>query len=469
MGRRQLCFALFLCLVVVILPVRNAAVSGSAPRVPNPAPTFALELGQVKNKSAQAYNTEVRSPAARALEKRISAEDWARLRARLAAVNSDIATRGIRSFPGTADKLLTGYPYNEYYDWDLYFENVYLTYFGVDTYCFTNLKVFLDREQPDGYVNRSLIKQRDRQHFKPFLAQLAVMGTKMRGDDYEWARAKYYEKLKKYLERWFAYDGDHNGLPVWNSADHSGMDNQWSRAGALGSFEIEGVDLACYLVRELRAMAIIAGKLGKQDDQQAFLAHAKRLGRLINEVFWDEQDGFYYDRTEKKNERVRVKSVAAFMPLWAGVATPRRARRIVQEHLLNEKEFWLKYPIASYARTEPDYYQGSHNECNWRGSTWMPTNYMIFHGLVHYGFKKVARELADRTFEMVFKENQVTREYYNAETGGGNGQMQFWGFSALGYAMPLEFELGYDPTDLEGKVNPVMTQHLGVSFPSRGR
>ena len=78
----------------------------------------------------------------------------------------------------------------------------------------------------------------------------------------------------------------------------------------------------------------------------------------------------------------------------------------------------------------------------------MPTNYMIFHGLIHYGFKHVARDLADRTFHMVLDENAVTREYYNAETGGGNGQTQFWGFSALGYVMPLELELGYDPTDL---------------------
>ena len=234
---------------------------------------------------------------------------------------------------------------------------------------------------------------------------------------------------------------------------------------ALGSFEIEGVDLACYLVRELRAMAIMADRLGKQDDKKAYLDHAARLGKLINDVFWDEQDGFYYDRNEKKNERVKVKSVAGFMPLWAGVATPRRARRIVKEHLLNEKEFWLKYPVASYAKTEPDYYQGSHNECNWRGSTWMPTNYMIFHGLVHYGFKSVAHELAFRTFRMVIEENPVTREYYNAETGGGNGQTQFWGFSALGYVMPLELQLGYDPTDLEAPVRPVATQHLGVQFP----
>ena len=424
-----------------------------------------LPSAEAADGSAATPVTPALSPAAQAMKQRMGADEWGKLAERLAKVNSDIATRGIRSFPGTTDKLLTGYPYNEYYDWDLYFENVYLTYYGIPDYCFTNLKQFLNRETPDGYVNRSLIKERDRQHFKPFLAQLAVMGTKMKGDSYEWARAEYYDKLKKYLDRWFAYDGDHNGLPVWNSADHSGMDNQWSRVGALASFEVEGVDLACYLVRELQAMAIIADKLGKRDDQKLFQAHAIQLGKLINDTFWDETGGFYYDRNEKKNERVRVKSVAGFMPLWAGVATPERAQRLVREHLLNEKEFWTPYPVASYAKTEPDYYQGVvARECNWRGSTWAPANYMIFHGLMNYGFQAEARELANRLFRMALDVNPATREFYNAETGAGLGQTQFWGFSALYYVMPLECQLNYNPADLNKDIQPIVPRHLGVPF-----
>jgi putative isomerase len=159
---------------------------------------------------------------------------------RMGRVNSDIREYGLRMMPGIEGKLLTGYPYNEFYDWDLYFENLYLSYFGVWEYCFTNLKQFLNRQQPDGYISRSLIKQRDRQHFKPFLAQLVVLGCKQNKNDYEWLRGNYYDRLDKYLVKWFSYDGDGNGLPVWNSADAAGTDNQWSRGGALSSFEIEG-------------------------------------------------------------------------------------------------------------------------------------------------------------------------------------------------------------------------------------
>lgn len=400
-------------------------------------------------------------------ERKLPASDAQVLRARLDQVNHDIQARGVHSFPGSNGKLLTGYVYGEFFDWDLYFENLYLSYYGVNKYDFTNLQVFLERQQPDGFISRTLgiVYPKPRQMFKPFLAQLAVLGSQQRGN-YDWLRAGDYERLQEYLNRWFQYDSDHNGLPVWDSSDASGMDNQLSRSGDLDSYYDEGVDLACYLVRELQAMAILSEKLGKTKEQQEYLDHAMKLSKAINDVFWDEKDGFYYDRNEKTGKIIRLKSVAGFLPLWAGVAPPDRARRLVHEHLLNPKEFWLTYPIPSYAKTEPDFYQGTlHGECNWRGSAWIPTNYMIFHGLIRYGYDTEAQELAKRTLQMALEKNPATREYYNSETGAGYGMNPFWGWSSLAYVMPMEYELHYDPMDLTGKIRPIVTEKLGLSFP----
>jgi hypothetical protein len=429
-------------------------------------------LGRVGLAQAAAQNTVPAaspfpaSPGSRDFARAIGATNFELLAGRLATVNNDILAHGLRRMPGIRGTLLTGYPYNEFYDWDLYFENLYLSYYGVWPYCFTNLREFLDRQEADGYINRSLIKQRDRQHFKPFLAQLLVLGARQSQNDYEWVRGNYYDRLRKYIDKWFSYDSDHNGLPVWNSADAAGTDNQWSRAGALASFSVEGVDLASYLVRELRAMAVIGNRLGRSDDATAFNQHADEVVRLINKTFWDEQDGMYYDRNEKTGEPVRVKSATNFMPLFAEASTTERAGRLVREHLLNENEFWLAYPVASYARTEPDYYQGSHHrECNWRGSTWAPTNYMIFHGLARYGFRDTANTLAARLFDMALTRNQALREYYNAETGEGLGQTRFWGFTALYYGMLLESYLDYDASSLTGESVPIFTREMGVLFP----
>jgi putative isomerase len=404
--------------------------------------------------------------AVRQYFKQLKPEEQQLLKERLAGLNHDIETRGMLQFPGSPDKLLTGYASKEFYDWDLYFENLYLSYYGIDDYCFSNFKLFLARQQPDGFISRTLKSPRKTQEFKPFLAQIALLGSKQRGDDYSWLKDSYYRGLQKYLDRWFQYDNDHNGLPVWNSADASGMDNQVSRAGQKGSFQDEGVDLACYLHRELEAMAIIAGKLGKSDDQQAYQKRADALAVLINNVFWDDKDGFFYDRNEKTGQLTKVKSVAGFTPLWTGVATPNHARRLVEEHLLNPKEFWLRYPVATYAATEPDFYEGRHGkECNWHGTAWVPTNYMIFHGLLRYGFTAAAKDLADRTFDMALRQNPVTREYYDSDTGRGNGMNPFWGWSSLAYVMPLEFAAKYDPTDLQAPIYPLISQSLSLPGP----
>jgi putative isomerase len=138
---------------------------------------------------------------------------------------------------------------------------------------------------------------------------------------------------------------------------------------------------------------------------------------------------------------------------------------MIHEHMLNTSEFWLTYPIASYAKTEPDYYQGSNHECNWRGSTWAPINYMTFQGLQHYGYHAEARELAKRLFVMAVEKNSALREYYNAETGDGLGQTHFWGFTALYYVMLLESYANYDTSSLDKPLRPFIPDELGVQFP----
>ena len=402
--------------------------------------------------------------AAENMKKAIGHEKWLRLKQRLCELNNDILSRGIKPYKNQAD-LLTGYSYGEFYDWDLFFENIYMSYYGVSRYCRANLEVFLDNQLACGFVSRTLINPRWRQHFKPFLAQVGLLGSRQTGQ-FAWLAGKYYEKLKKYLDYWFWFsDFDKNGLCVWDSADHSGMDNQVSRAGAMDSMTSEGVDLNCYLVRELLSMAEIAQELNEQNDVAHYKEQAKKLITLINDTFWHENDGFYYDRNERSGELIRVKSIAGFIPLWLGIVPQDRAKRMIHEHLTNPHEFWLSYPVCCYAKTESDYYQQKiTGECNWCGTTWIPTNYMLFHGLMKQGYKELAGELAYRTFDLVISE-ETTREYYDSETGIGQGLNPFWGWSSLGYFMPLEFELEYDPTEItEKQIKPIAREALDLAL-----
>ena len=90
----------------------------------------------------------------------------------------------------------------------------------------------------------------------------------------------------------------------------------WRRAECPS--RLKAVDLASYLIRELRAMAVIATALGNKADAAAFKKHADEVAKLINDVLWDEKEGMYFDRNEKTGKRVYVKSATNFMALFAG-------------------------------------------------------------------------------------------------------------------------------------------------------
>lgn len=393
------------------------------------------------------------------------------LKGRLQELNSDINNYGILlDTIITHNKLLTGYKYEQFYDWDLYFENIYMSYYGISKYNFDNLEGFFTVQEANGFIKRSFGPKPfgADHHFKPFIAQIMVLGSRQTGN-FDWAN-KHYEQTKLYLKHWFEYDSDKNGLaywsgkqtPTWSGAsDHSGMDNQNTRT--LG--KSEGVDLNCYLVRELEAMAIIAEKIGKPKEATDFKLQAEKLKVLINTYLWDEKTGFYYDRNEENGKTTFVKSVSGFTPIWAGVASKEQVKRLVNEHLKNPKEFWTNYPVPSYALTEPDYrqnYQGQKG-CNWKGSTWIPTNYMICHGLMDYGYQELAKDIALKTYNLVLN-NKTTREFFNAETGEGLGMDPFFGWSSLAYILPLELELKYNPTDLNEKNIQNLSKKLGVDF-----
>ncbi|MGC8553710.1 MAG: MGH1-like glycoside hydrolase domain-containing protein [Phycisphaerae bacterium] len=402
------------------------------------------------------------SRACQRVRQNLGAKNWALLLAHLRTVNKNIATHGVAYNAKYKLWLFTGYDYGTYYDWDDYFENIYLAYNGISRFAVNNPTLFLKLEHPDGFIPRYLSPngyQKDAQ-FKPFLAQIAWLGF-MQRHDIGWLKA-HFARLALYLKKWCSYDTDHNGLAYWpQGCDQAGMDNQWSRTVGRS----EGVDLNCYLVREYRAMARIAAVLGKPAVEKEYLMRASHLAHLINTILWDANRGFYFDRNEVTGKLTQVLSVSGFTPLWAGVASRRQASDLVRRHLINPAQFWLKYPIASYAQTEPDFYEGSrHGECNWRGSAWIPTNYMIFHGLMRYGYFNAARQLAYRTCQMALKSAQ-TREYYNSQTGAGLGRDPFWGWSALAYVMPFEYQLQYNPTSLQAGDVPNLIVAIGVTAP----
>ncbi len=117
----------------------------------------------------------------------------------------------------------------------------------------------------------------------------------------------------------------------------------------------------------------------------------------------------------------RVATVASLMPLILPNLPKRIVRRLLEEHLLNEQEFWPRFPVPSVAMNEPTFLPG--RGPLWRGGAWINTNWWLVSGLRKHGYEDAAGELVQRTVEMVTRSG--FREYYNPFTGAGYGARGF--------------------------------------------
>ena len=353
-------------------------------------------------------------------------------------------------------EFYTAYPGGTMFDWDSYFDGITALYMGYGTrFLQTFVRVFLRNQREDGFICRfdretpeTLYPQMYGEHIKPFLAQAALLCWLYDGR-LDWFTDELYDRMRRYLLYWTEVESV-NGDAYYRSGPHSGMDTQTERCGGWEADFDGAADLGSFLYRDLCAFVQLAELRGREEDAERFeqLA-AGRKARVLS--MWDEADGFFYDRNVRTGEPIRVKTAAGFMPLWAGIATPRQAQILAFDHMFNPSEFFRPYPLSVMAADEPGYsaqpLPGDIGVCNWRANVWMPVNYMCMHGLMNYGYDGLAELLAYKTAELLTRSRD--REFYDAETGRGMGLKPFAGWSLLGYFMPMEASEGFDPTALD--------------------
>ena len=268
----------------------------------------------------------------------------------------------------------------------------------------------------------------------------------------EWA----YPRLLKWHEWWFRdrgdgqpwRDGNRDGLLEWGSnrgsapsiggrgfhqaakwesgMDYSPMWDDTVYDPHTYTLNLDSVDLNSLYALDAECLSKIASILGKDDDAKKLVADYERMKQLVREKLWNEQDGIYENRFWDGQFSKHL-SPTNFYPMFAGIATPEQAKRMVEEHLLNPREFWGTYVIPSIARNDP----GFADQFYWRGDIWGPTNYMVYQAINRYGFDQAAIEYAEKNYDLFmddWKTNQHDNEQYHAWGGNGGGRTHYtWG------------------------------------------
>lgn len=154
-----------------------------------------------------------------------------------------------------------------------------------------------------------------------------------------------------------------------------------------------------------------------------FERRARHVLAALEEKCWDERHGVFWDLYGYDEQRAATLTFTSLFPLILDSLDRHMVYRLVEEHLLNEREFWLPYGVPSVAATEPSFDPTHRTNVTWRGPTWVNSNWYLYWGLRAHGYRDVASELAKRTVQMVGIGG--VREFFNPYTAEGQGAVDF--------------------------------------------
>ena len=271
-----------------------------------------------------------------------------------------------------------------------------------------------------------------------------------------------------YLEKWHAFwtakkgtglprrDGNNDGLLEWGSdtellpnplppweeelspkqralleSGHEDLLN-WDEAifnNDTGTLQINCLDLNCIYTLDAWCLSQIAGILGRDVQASSFLQEHEKMRSLINSVFWDEREGFYFDRSWD-GRFSHVFAASNFLPLAARIPDEKRALRMIK-HLLDPKKFWGDFVVPAVSRDSSVF----KNKQAWRGAIRPSLNYFLYQGLKTYGFDAVASDFVAKEADLflrTFENFGICPESFDPRTGEPTGERFRTSFSLFG-------------------------------------
>jgi alpha,alpha-trehalase len=259
---------------------------------------------------------------------------------------------------------------------------------------------------------------------KPFLAQGALVAAKSL-DDYNWVRPAWPAMQRILAYRKNTQFDAHWGLWYWDNAMQSGADNNAALSNdPADPSAILAVDASVFAMREYRAMAVLAERLGYAEDARTYRREATATRNAILAHLWREDQAIFLNRRRDTGAWMPSISWSSFVPLADGMLPARDARHMIERHLLNPDEMRSPYGFRSLAKSDAAYNNQAIIDpySNWRGPIWINANYLDWIALRRYGFKAESRWLAESVATMLLRD--IARwgsmhEDYDAETGEG--------------------------------------------------
>jgi putative isomerase len=302
------------------------------------------------------------------------------------------------------------------WQWDAYFHA--LAYRHVEmNLAKDQLRVVLDHQRSDGMIPDAVHDEGtvtrltfpvEADVTKPPLVAWAAWKLYEIDHDVEFLN-EVYEPIVRWNNWWFEKnDVDGNGLCEYQHPFSSGLDDSplWDEG-----VPVESPDLNTYLYLQQEVLSKMARVIGDEAEAEKWAQRAEAQAARMVRWMWDEDAGLFWANRPNHGSRVNVRTPFSLFPLLTGRLPARVTRRLV-DHLVDEQEFWSRYPLPTVALNDPKYDPLT----MWRGPTWVNVNYLMIEGLQRTGYVDLARELRRRTLDLLCLHDDIY-EYYQPQTG----------------------------------------------------
>ncbi len=300
------------------------------------------------------------------------------------------------------------------WQWDNYFHA--LAYRHVEPRLAKDqLRILLDHQREDGMIPDAIHDEGTVTHLdfpvdadvtKPPLIAWAAWKLFEQDGDTEFLD-EIYASIVRWNNWWFENnDLDHNGLCEYQHPFSSGLDDSplWD-----SGMPVESPDLNTYLCLQQESLAQISEVIGEKADAARWAKRADAMARRMTRLCWDARAGVYWAR--RLGKRLPVVTPFNLYPLLTGRLPGEIADRLVG-HIADPNKFWSRYPIPTVAMDDPQF----DPQQMWRGPTWVNINYLFIEGLFKSGYPALARQLRQRTLEMLANHTDFY-EYYDPQSG----------------------------------------------------
>jgi glycogen debranching enzyme len=279
------------------------------------------------------------------------------------------------------------------------------------------------------------------------------------------------ERCLEWIDRYGDRDGD--GFQEYQTRSPNGYENQgWKDSGEAVVYPdgtlVKGPKALCelqgYVYDAWNRMAEIYDELGNDERARALRSKARVLFDRFNEVFRDEETGFYAYCLDGDKKKVLTVASNPGHCLWSRIVPKDRARRVVSRLL--QRDRWSGWGIRTLSTQNPAYNPLSY-QC---GSVWPHDNGIIAIGFTQYGFAEEAARIAHALSDAgsYFALYQMPELYAGIEREDSNFPIQYpdanvpQAWAAGSVFTLLQALIGFDADAPRGKlyIDPMLPDWL---------